>query len=118
MTLMTIKDFRARPCAIEYLTLYIATSSVLLALAAATFGQLAASWAISIAIYVALSVAFLGSCRIKRHARARQFYMEWLQSLSKSDFESLKHRLKPGTKERELVSKLHAKPLLKRPTLA
>lgn len=74
MTLMTIRDFRARPCAVEYVTLYLSCSTLLITLAAASVGELDASWGFANAIFVGLSAAFLGSCRIKRHARAKQFY--------------------------------------------
>ncbi|WP_371193356.1 hypothetical protein [Glaciecola sp. SC05] len=124
MTLMTIKDFRARPCSIEYLTLYSACTSLLLSITAASFGQLEPAWGIAIFCYLILSMAFLGFCRFKRNARATQFYIEWLRALPNSDLATLTYRLKAQSKERELVNSLHIEALskpkakCKRPTLA
>ncbi|MFC4699090.1 hypothetical protein ACFO4O_02845 [Glaciecola siphonariae] len=106
MTLMTIEDFRARPCTFEYLMLYLASSSFIIMLAATLFGQISGIWMVGNTVFFAACGAFLLQCRYKRHARAAQFYQQWLQGLSNQEIEELKHRLRPQSRETHIVSAL------------
>jgi uncharacterized membrane protein YjjP (DUF1212 family) len=84
--------------------LYLSSSSFIIMLAAAAFGQVSGSWAIANTAGLAATGAFLMLCRYKRRARAKQFYVEWLSTLSTTEFAQLHHRLKPQSIEKHIVS--------------
>jgi hypothetical protein len=104
MTFKKIDDFRVRPCTVEYVLLYISLSGFILIFSAALSGQVHSTIAwLSLIISAAIS-AFLISCRIKRHKRAKLFYREWLNGLTQTQINELKHRVKPGSQEQQCIS--------------
>jgi hypothetical protein len=113
MTFKTIDDFRVRPCAVEYMLLYLSLSSAILLFAAISFLQVHSVF-IGLCCLVSASISiFLMSCRIKRHQRAKQFYQEWLSRLTQTQIKEFSHRVKKSSEEYHCIKTLHTNQAIK-----
>jgi hypothetical protein len=106
MNLKKINDFRSKPSVVEYLSLYITSSTFVICGSASVLGNLSSHWAMLSLAGFLVCCACLRMLKQTRDSRAEAFYGEWLIALNPKEIVELKNRLNDQCPEKHLLSRL------------
>jgi len=106
MIILTIDDFKSKPTIVEYLSLYIVSSALIITASASIFGNLAQAWMWLSCGLILLILAVSSINHQLRIKRAQLFYLEWANSLNEDELYLLQSRLQAKSPELALLKKL------------